>query len=248
MNPVNTKPYQLPADALWLVTGCSSGIGRAIAELIASKPGQRLIATARNISSLSYLPDDDKTILKLTLDVTSSASVEGAFKAAADHFKEFRIDVVVNNAGYELASDTEAATEQEMHDQLETNFFGVVRVATRAAKFMRSRGGIIFNMSSLAGVAGFPGYSFYHASKFAVEGWSESFAREWHPDWNMNMCIVEPGGIKTEFEHGSKKYTGIHEDYDGADMPARQLTAWVKKALSSAQGGGVMPSAVAEVL
>lgn len=83
-----------------------------------------------------------------------------------------------------------------MHDQLETNFFGVVRVATRAAKFMRSgkgnRGGIIFNMSSLAGVAGFPGYSFYHASKFAVEGWSESFAREWHPDWNSKFLAVSP--------------------------------------------------------
>ncbi|KAI0430885.1 NAD(P)-binding protein [Xylaria sp. FL1042] len=250
MNPVNTKPYQLPADATWFITGCSSGIGRAIAELVASKPGQRLIATARNTSSLSYLADNEAT-LKLTLDVTSRASVEQAFKAAADHFgADFHIDVLVNNAGYELAGDTEAATEEEMHEQLETNFFGTVRVATSAAKVMRQskerRGGIIFNISSLAGVAAFPGFAFYHASKFAVEGWSESFARELHPDWNINVCIVEPGGVKTNFERGSKKYTKVHEDYDGVDMPARKLAAWVKKGIAS--GAGVEASAVADVL
>ncbi len=171
-----------------VVTGCSSGIGRAIAELVASKPGQRLVATARNPSSLSYLADND-AILKLSMDVASRASVEKAFEAAADHFGEkFHIDVLVNNAGYELAGDTEAATEEEMHDQLETNFFGTVRAATNATRVMRQskdhRGGIIFNISSLAGVAAFPGQAFYHASKFAVEGWSESFARELHPDWN----------------------------------------------------------------
>ncbi|KAI1427724.1 NAD(P)-binding protein [Xylaria sp. FL1777] len=250
MNPVNTKPYQLPADATWFITGCSSGIGRAIAELVASKPGQRLIATARNSSSLSYLADND-AILKLPLDVSSRDSVEQAFKAAADHFGDgFHIDILVNNAGYELAGDTEAATEEEMHDQLETNFFGTVRVATSATRVMRQskdhRGGIIFNISSLAGVAAFPGYAFYHASKFAVEGWSESFARELHPDWNINVCVVEPGGVKTNFEHQSKKYTKIHEDYDGEDMPARKLAAWVKKGIAS--GAGVQPSAVAEVL
>ncbi|TGJ83101.1 hypothetical protein E0Z10_g5659 [Xylaria hypoxylon] len=250
MNPVNTKPYQLPADATWFITGCSSGIGRAIAELVASKPGQRLIATARNPSSLSYLADNDG-ILKLTLDVASRSSVEKAFEAAAEHFRDqFHIDVLVNNAGYELAGDTEAATEEEMHDQLETNFFGTARVATNAMRVMRQskdhRGGIIFNISSLAGVAAFPGQAFYHASKFAVEGWSESFARELHPDWNINICIVEPGGVKTEFEHGSKKYTKVHEAYDGADMPARQLAGWVKKGIAA--GGGVPPTAVAEAL
>lgn len=177
-----------------IVTGCSSGIGRAIAELVAGKSGQRLIATARNLSSLSYLPDND-TIFKLALDVASPASVETAFKAATDHFgDDFHIDILVNNAGYELAGDTEAATEEEMHHQLETNFFGTVRVATNATRVMRQskdhRGGIIFNISSLAGVAAFPGQAFYHASKFAVEGWSESFARELHPDWNSEFAVA----------------------------------------------------------
>ncbi|PSR99358.1 hypothetical protein BD289DRAFT_458542 [Coniella lustricola] len=255
---VNTKPYQLPADALWFSTGCSSGIGRAIAELVASKPAHRLVATARNSFSLSYLPDNDADgrILKLALDVTSPTSVKKAFRAAAEHFQaptdggggggggggrgRFHIDVLVNNAGYELAGDTESATEEGMHLQMETNFFGVVRVTLQAMQHHHDhhdhdhdhhRGGIIFNMSSLAGVAAFPGYSFYHASKFAVEGWSESFARELDPAWNLHMCIVEPGGVKTEFERRSKKYTAAGKG--GVEAGAVALAVY-----KVASGGG----------
>jgi NAD(P)-dependent dehydrogenase (short-subunit alcohol dehydrogenase family) len=179
------------------VTGCSSGIGKAIATLIASKPAQRLIATARNPSSLSYLPDGNSNILKLALDVTSVSSVDAAFAAAAKHWGEdFHLDVVVNNAGYSLSGDTESATEEEMHQEIETLFFGTARVTTRAIAVMRQdvkdgvhRGGLIFNISSLAGLIGLPGHAFYHAGKFAVEGWSESVAREMHPDWNSKSIL-----------------------------------------------------------
>lgn len=182
-----------------IVTGSSSGIGRAIANHVASQPGQRLIATARDLSSLSYLADNNPSILKLALDVTSSNSINAAFKAAATHFGvNYHIDVVVNSAGYSLSGDTETATEQEMHDEFETNFFGTVRVAMNAVQVMRQaqdrRGGLIFNISSLAGVCAFPGHAFYHASKFAVEGWTESVAREMHPDWNSKQysfpCLI----------------------------------------------------------
>jgi NAD(P)-dependent dehydrogenase (short-subunit alcohol dehydrogenase family) len=171
------------------VTGCSSGIGRAIASLVASKPDQRLIATARNQSSLSYLPDSNPNILKLALDVTSANSVNAAFTAAAEHFgKDFHLDIVVNNAGYSLSGDTETATEEETHQEIETLFFGTARVTTLAVGVMRQakdfRGGVIFNISSLAGLCAFPGHAYYHAGKFAVEGFSESVAREMHPDWN----------------------------------------------------------------
>jgi NAD(P)-dependent dehydrogenase (short-subunit alcohol dehydrogenase family) len=180
------------------VTGCSSGIGRALATLIASKPGQRLIATARDPSSLSYLPNEDRDILKLALDVTSPTSVNAAFAAAAEHFGDgktkFHIDVVVNNAGYSLSGDTESATEEETHQEMETLFFGTARVTTRAIEVMRQsadhRGGVIFNISSLAGLCGFPGHAYYHAGKFAVEGFSESVAREMHPDWNSESTVV----------------------------------------------------------
>ncbi|KAK2037415.1 NAD(P)-binding protein [Colletotrichum somersetense] len=251
MNPVNTKPYKLPADATWFITGCSSGIGRETAKLVASNPTQRLVATARNISSLSYLPNDNPNILKLTLDVASPTSVSSAFKEAAAYFgSDFHIDVLVNNAGYSLSGDTEGVTEEEMHDVIETDFFGLVRVTINALKVMRQgkdhRGGLIFNISSVAGVCAFPGHSFYHAGKFAVEGWSESVARELHPDWNINLCIVEPGAVKTNFETSSKKHIKPHEAYTAEDMPARKLEAMVKKGLAA--GVGVEPIEVAKVL
>lgn len=194
MNPVNTKPYNLPSDATWLITGCSSGIGKEIATLIASKPTQRLIATARNPSALSYLPDGNPNILKLALDVTSVASIETAFASAAKHFgTDFHLDVVVNNAGYSLSGDTEAVTEEEMQREMDTLFFGTARVTMRAVEIMRQakdhRGGLIFNISSLAGLIGFPGHAHYHAGKFAVEGFSESVAREMHPDWNSRFSL-----------------------------------------------------------
>ncbi|KAK4155575.1 hypothetical protein C8A00DRAFT_13428 [Chaetomidium leptoderma] len=290
MNPVNTKPYKLPEDAVWLITGCSSGIGRAIATLVASKPKHRLIATARNpAADLAYLPDDNPNILKLALDVTSTSSVDDAFaSAAAAHFDEggdgkFHLDIVVNNAGYSLSGDTESATEEEAHLEMETLFFGTARVTMRAIGVMRPqqqpageagetgdgdgdgdgegvrRGGIVFNMSSLAGLCAFAGHAYYHAGKFAVEGFSESVAREVHPDWGggffsffsmvvaVNVCIVEPSGVKTNFEGHSKARTKPHPAYAGQDMPARRLEAYVNMGIKS--GAGMMdPAAVAEAI
>ncbi len=126
--------------------------------------------------------------------MTSVISIETAFAAAANHFGEdFHLDVVVNNAGYSLSGDTEAATEEETHQEIETLFFGTARVTVRAIENMRQskdhRGGLIFNISSLAGLCAFPGHAYYHASKFAVEGFSESVAREMHPDWNSKLSL-----------------------------------------------------------
>ncbi|KAJ9194270.1 hypothetical protein DTO164E3_7376 [Paecilomyces variotii] len=252
MNPVNTKPYNLPSDACWLITGCSSGIGREIATLIANKPSQRLIATARNPSTLSYLPDNNPNILKLALDVTSASSVNAAFTTAAQHFgQNYHLDIVVNNAGYSLSGDTEAATEEETHQEIETLFFGTARVTTRAVAVMRQdekrRGGVIFNISSLAGLCAFPGHAYYHAGKFAVEGFTESVAREMHPEWNINFCIIEPSGVKTNFEAHSKATIKPHPAYATEDMPSRKLENYVKKGLES--GVGLLePRDVAEAI
>ncbi|KAK0656445.1 short-chain dehydrogenase/reductase-like protein SDR [Cercophora newfieldiana] len=251
MNLVNIKPYTLLPDATWLITGCSSGIGRAIATLVASKPGQRLIATARDPSSLSYLPDGSSDILKLALDVTSVESVNNAFKDAAQHFgNDFHLDIVINNAGYSLSGDTESATEEETHQEIETLFFGTARTTTRAIEVMRQangRGGVIFNISSLAGLLGFAGHAYYHAGKFAVEGFSESVAREVHPDWNINICIVEPSGVKTNFEHHSKVRTKPHPAYTDDDMPSRKLEKYVNMGIKSGLGMNE-PSAIAEAI
>ncbi|PYH92635.1 NAD(P)-binding protein [Aspergillus ellipticus CBS 707.79] len=233
MNPINTIPYELPADAPWLVTGCSSGMGREIAQLIASKPNQRLITTARNPSSLSYLPEGNPSILKLPVDVISPTSVTKAFEAAPAHFgANFHIDVLVNTAGYSLEGDTEAITEEEMHDELETLFFGTFRATLNAVRIMRQhkdhRGGSIFNLSSVAG------------------GWRESVAREMHPDWNIHFCLVKPGAVKMNFGTTSKKHIKPHEAYDGFDMPSRVLDAYVEKGLQSSVE--VKPAAVADTL
>ncbi|KAK0118587.1 hypothetical protein ONS95_007472 [Cadophora gregata] len=254
MNPVNTKPYTLPEDATWLITGCSSGIGRAIATLIASKPKHRLIATARKLSDLSYLPDTNPNIVKLVLDVTSPRSVNAAFADAAQHFgSNFHLDIVVNNAGYSLSGDTVNATEEETHKELETIFFGTTRVTTRAIENMRQsegfRGGFIFNISSLAGLVAFPGHAYYHASKFAVEGFTESVAREVHPDWNINFCIVEPSGVKTEFEGHSKAKIQPHPAYAAPDMPARKLEHYVEMGINAGAAAGMIePEKLAETL
>lgn len=119
--------------------------------------------------------------------------MSNAFDAAAKHFGDnFHLDVVVNNAGYSLSGDTESATEEESHQEIETLFFGTARVTMRSVEVMRKakhpetgrfRGGLIFNISSLAGLCAFPGHAYYHAGKFAVEGWTESVASEMHPDW-----------------------------------------------------------------
>jgi len=123
------------------------------------------------------------------------SSISTAFEAAKKHFgAAFYLDVVVNNAGYSLSGDTESATEEESHAEIETLFFGTTRVTVRAIEVMRQskehRGGLIFNISSLAGICAFPGHAYYHAGKHAVEGWTESVAKEMHPDWNSRPFLL----------------------------------------------------------
>lgn len=179
-----------------LVTGCSSGIGQSLAQLIA-KSQNRIVATARNPASLSAIPDGANA-LKLALGVTSVSSIETALSETLTKFG--RIDVVVNNAGYTLVGDTEAAEDAESRALFDTNFWGMVDVSKRALGIMRDenakgdgqQGGVILNVSSMGGFMGFPGSSFYHASKFAMEGWTESVAKELPVEWNSKLT---PDGL-----------------------------------------------------
>ncbi|KAF9690671.1 hypothetical protein EKO04_011471 [Ascochyta lentis] len=246
MFSANTKPYSLPADATWLITGCSSGIGRALASTIASKSAHNLIATSRNPNDLAYLPDDNPNILKLRLDVTSPENVNLVLEKAVQSFGT--IDVLVNSAGYALSGDTESATEAESHEIMETNFFGTVRTTLATLPIMRKggKGGLVMNISSVAGVCAFPGHAFYHASKHAVEGWTESVAKEMDQDWGISFCIVEPAAVKTNFEGHSKKNTAPHPAYADPKMPARLLQKYVDAGLK--QGVGMEPADVGRVL
>lgn len=175
------------------VTGCSSGIGQALAEVIAQSPN-RVVATARKVSALTSIPDS-ASVLKLQLDVTSQKSIDTAFKETLAKFG--RVDVVVNNAGYTLAGDTEGAEDGEARAVLDTNFWGMVNVTKSALAIMREenpktgqQGGVIVNISSMGGWTGYPGQAFYHASKFAMEGFTESVAKELPAAWNSKSSLT----------------------------------------------------------
>ncbi|KAI0854316.1 NAD(P)-binding protein [Daldinia vernicosa] len=231
MDAPNTKPYHLPSDAVWFITGCSSGIGQSLAQLI-TQTSNRVVATARKVSALSSLPTNDH-VLKLELDVTSIPSIEAALQVTVERFG--RIDVVVNNAGYTLVGDTEAAEDQESRAVLDTNFWGMVDVTKRALGIMRDvnpntgqQGGVILNLSSMGGWSGYPGSSFYHASKFAMEGWTESVAKELPASWNIHLCNIEPGGVKTNYATSSLKHMAKrHPAYAEPNYPTNVLLAYM---------------------
>ncbi|KAI0509139.1 NAD(P)-binding protein [Xylaria bambusicola] len=228
----NTSPYHLPPDAVWFITGCSSGIGLALAHLL-SQSSYRVVATARKIASLSEIPDNDN-VLKLELDVTATNAIDEALKATLDKFR--RIDIVVNNAGYTLSGDTEVTSEQEARAIMDTNFWGMVNVSTRCLRILREenpksgqQGGVILNMSSMGGYIGYPGQAFYHATKFAMEGWTESVSKELPLAWNIHMCSLEPGGVKTNFATSSlKSVAKRHPAYADPSYPAKQLLDYIK--------------------
>ncbi|GKT44295.1 putative oxidoreductase [Colletotrichum spaethianum] len=234
------KPvYNLPDDAVWFITGCSSGMGQALAQIVASHPTQRLVATARNVSRLSgIVPTNDSRVLLTALDVNSAESIKAAFDSAVATFG--RIDVVVNNAGYGLMGDTESfVTNAEDMDKarkiVDTNFWGTAQVSAHAVRVFRDEnpksgqvGGVVLNVTSIGGFAGFPGSAFYHASKFAVEGYTESLSKEMRPEWNIHFCIVEPGGTKTNFAGDNMSWLSSHPAYTAPDTPTRLLEGYVK--------------------
>ncbi|KAK0702078.1 hypothetical protein B0T26DRAFT_659831 [Lasiosphaeria miniovina] len=226
--------YHLPSDAVWFITGCSSGIGQALAAHVGAE-GYRVVATARKVTSLDYLvAADDTKILKLALDVTSRPSIDAAVAAALARFG--RIDVLVNNAGYTLIGDTENAADGDARRLLDTNFWGVVDLTKTALRVMRDdnsalggkQGGVIINVTSMGGRVGYPSQAFYHASKFAVEGFTESVAREVRPEWGLHFCLVEPGGVRTNYAGSSmQRIAPPHPAYAAADSPSRVLEAYI---------------------
>ncbi|NJK34343.1 MAG: SDR family oxidoreductase [Oscillatoriales cyanobacterium SM2_2_1] len=178
-----------------LITGASSGIGKATA-LYFQQRGWRVIATMRSpekCPDLAQLPHCQL----LALDVTNLDSVQRAITTALDTGEP--IDVLVNNAGYGLVGAFEAVTPEQIQRQFDTNVFGLMTV-TRALlpHFRQRRQGVVVNISSVGGQMTFPLYSLYHATKWAVEGFSESLQYELQP-WNIRVKIIEPGPIKTDF-------------------------------------------------
>ncbi|MFE5690590.1 SDR family NAD(P)-dependent oxidoreductase [Streptomyces sp. NPDC056512] len=198
---------------VWFITGTSRGLGRAFAES-ALERGDKVAATARNVSSLDELVTKygEGAVLPLPLDVTDKAAVAAAVSAA--HEKFGRLDVVVNNAGYGLFGMVEEITEQQLRDQIETNLFGAFWVSQAVLPIMRAQGdGHIVQISSVGGIAAFPSLGAYHASKWALEGFSEALAQE-VAGAGIKVTIVEPGGFATDWGGSSGAHTDPIPAYD----------------------------------
>jgi NAD(P)-dependent dehydrogenase (short-subunit alcohol dehydrogenase family) len=161
----------------WFITGASKGFGREWTEA-ALERGDRVAATARTIGTLDDLVASyGDAILPITLDVTDRDADFAAVQQAADHFG--RLDVVINNAGYGHFGMIEELTEDEIRAQLETNVFGALWVTQAALPILRAQGsGHIIQISSIGGISAFPGIGAYHASKWALEGFSQALAQE----------------------------------------------------------------------
>ena len=185
-----------------LVTGSSRGIGYE-ASITLARNGFLTYATMRNLQkekNIRLITDKEKIPLKtLQLDVTDSSSVNNAIKSIMD--ETGRIDVLINNAGYGLVGPFEELSMDEIKQQFETNFFGVVRVTQAVLPIMREQKyGIIVNISSGAGRFGYPNGSAYVSTKFALEGLSESMAYEIEP-FGVIVVLVEPGFVRTNFSN-----------------------------------------------
>ncbi|EAU32766.1 hypothetical protein ATEG_07382 [Aspergillus terreus NIH2624] len=205
---------------IWLITGASSGLGYYLA-LHALAAGHKVIASVR---SKTKSADAVQTIEShggkvIELDVCKGSTIPDAAKQAESFYGH--IDVLVNNAGYSLLGAVEDMRDDENYLQFETNFFGPLRLIRALLPSMRTRGGgTIVNVSSIAGQDGLPSCGLYAASKFALEGLSESLARELAP-FNISVLVVEPGAFRTNFLTAAvKNETGLSEAYRGTPVDA----------------------------
>lgn len=192
-----TNSQSTHAGKVWFITGTSTGFGRLLAEKVL-EAGGKVLATARKLDQIADLKQRyPETARTFALDVTKPEQIAAVAKEATAAFG--RVDVLVNNAGYGIAGGIEETTEAEFMPVFETNVFGLIRV-TRAflPQFRKQRSGHILNLSSVAGLAGNPGWGYYNASKFAVEGFSEALAGELAP-LGVHVTIIEPGPFRTDF-------------------------------------------------
>jgi NAD(P)-dependent dehydrogenase (short-subunit alcohol dehydrogenase family) len=208
---------------VWLITGSSRGLGRALAEGVLGA-GHRLVAGARKPEQLSDLADQFGDRLRpCTLDVTDPAAAAEAVAIARDHYG--RLDVLVNNAGYGNIGSIEDTSLDDFRAQIETNLFGVINLTKAAIPLLRAqRAGHIIQFSSVGGRIGAMGRAPYSAAKWGVEGFSEVLQKEMAP-LGVKVTIIEPGGFRTDFAGASTVIGPIRPEYDATVGAAARFQA-----------------------
>ena len=196
---------------VWFITGTSKGFGREWAEA-ALERGDKVAGTARKLDNLDDLVEKySDAFLPIQLDVTDRDADFAAVQKAAEHFGE--LDVVINNAGYGHFGMIEELTEEEIRAQIETNVFGALWVTQAALPIMREQGsGHIIQVSSIGGISAFPTVGAYHASKWALEGFSQSLAQE-VAGFGINVTLIEPGGYSTDWSGPSATHSEENPAY-----------------------------------
>jgi NAD(P)-dependent dehydrogenase (short-subunit alcohol dehydrogenase family) len=203
---------------VWFITGCSTGFGRELAKILLAR-GDRVAVTARDKAKVADLIEGyAQTALALTLDVEKQRDIEAAVEAAHKTFG--RIDVLVNNAGYGYLAAVEEGDDADIRAMFDTNVFGLAAMTRAVLPIMRAqKSGAIVNISSMGGFIGFPGSGYYAATKFAVEGMSESLSKEVAP-FGIKVLIVEPGPFRTDWAGRSIK------------TPKRPIEAYAETAIA----------------
>lgn len=221
-------------NKIWFITGAGRGFGHEFAKAALDR-GDKVAATARDVNALEELHlECGDALLPLELDVTDRDKVFTAVAQAKETFG--RLDVIVNNAGYGLFGAVDEITEQQLRDQLEVNLFGVLHVTQAVLPILREQGaGHIVQISTIGGIAAFPGLGGYHASKWALEGLSESLAQEVAP-FGINVTLVEPGPFSTDWSGSSAVHAEPLSHYEA---PRQARAAQVEKAPQGFNGNPV---------
>ena len=222
-----------------LITGCSSGIGRDLAQRL-TVAGYNVVATARKIESLNDL----QAALKLPLDVTQPESVIQAIGRTIQQFG--RIDVLVNNAGYTVYGAVEEITDGQVRQIFETNVFGVLRMVREVAPHMRRQGsGRIINISSIFGKLPFPVNGVYSSTKFAIEALSDALRLEM-ADLGVKVVLIEPAAVKSSFGENAQSHT--QGTLSNPASPYRVLYQNFEQMAASMHQQGSEPGTVSKVV
>ena len=200
------------ARKVWFITGTSRGFGLEWATA-ALERGDKVVATARKLDALKPLADRfPDTLFPLELDVTNKEAAAAAVDQGYGHFGQ--LDVVINNAGYGLFGMVEEVSEAQARAQLETNFFGALWVTQAALPHLRAqKSGHIIQVSSIGGITAFPYVGLYHASKWALEGMSQSLAQEVRA-FGIHVTLIEPAGFSTDWSGSSASRADALPAYD----------------------------------